>query len=204
MVGRTSHKYKKILMNKPNKWIAFLKPILDKGGFLESDNSIEGETNIIIYRQLNQNSDLEIRIGYLNKDLLIYLTIYDPKIPGYNKYAESEYFYQHDFSDDGKTYGNPALEFNQRNQNGILSILTKGLVGKEVQYVKNNKVLKSKLYITESHPNFSYSYNFTKRGFWEKIFGEKIDNIDGVEKREIELSRIFGGIKDVTANLNNK
>ena len=63
--------------------------------------------------------------------------------------------------------------------------------------MKNNTVLKSKLYITESHPDFSYSYNFTKRSFWDKIFGPKIDKMDGIENREIDLNKIFSGIKNV-------
>ena len=89
------------------------------------------------------------------------------------------------------------MEFNERNRNGIISILAKGLKGKEVQFVKNDKILKSKLYIAESDTNFSYSYEFIKTGFWKKIFGQKIDKMDGIEKREIELNKIFSGIKNV-------
>ncbi|MDD7886004.1 hypothetical protein [Flavivirga sp. 57AJ16] len=111
---------------------------------------------------------------------MVSIVIFNPTVPGYNKCAEGEYFYQYDFSDDGKTYGNPVLEFNERNQNGIISILEKGLKGKEVQFVKNGKILKSKLYIAEFDSNFSYSYDFTKRNFWNKIFGQKMDGIKNV------------------------
>lgn len=107
---------------------------------------------------------------------------------------KERYFYQHDFSEDDKSYGSPALEFNEQNGNGILSILESGLIGKVVQFVKNNKILKSKLYISQYDQNFSYSYGLSRRGFWNKIFGQKID---GIETREIELNKIFNGIKNV-------
>ena len=107
---------------------------------------------------------------------------------------KERYFYQHDFSEDDKSNGSPALEFNEQNGNGILSILESGLIGKVVQFVKNNKILKSKLYISQYDQNFSYSYGLSRRGFWNKIFGQKID---GIETREIELNKIFNGIKNV-------
>lgn len=185
-------------MQEFRNWKEFINQILiGSGQFKNSTSELINQTEIETFKSTDKNSLTEIRVGYLEENSLIYLQIFNPTVPGYNKYVEGEYFYQHDFSDDGKTYGNPAFEFNERNRNGILSILTKGLKGKEVQFVKNNNVLKSKLYITESHPDFSYSYNFTKRRFWNKIFGQKIDKMDGIEKREIELNKIFNGIKNV-------
>ena len=179
-------------------WKEFINRVLiDSGKFENPKTEFKGEAEIETFKSTEQNSLTEIRVGYLKDNLLIYLHIFNPTVPGYNKYVEGEYFYKHDFSEDGKTYGSPALEFNKQNRNGILSILESGLKGKEVQFVKNNKILKSKLYNTESHPDFSYSYDFTKRGFWNKIFGEKIDKMDGIEKRKIELNTIFSGIKNV-------
>ncbi|QTD39216.1 hypothetical protein JL193_08265 [Polaribacter batillariae] len=185
-------------MQEFRNWKEFINQVLiDSGQFENSTSELINQTEIQTLKSTDKNSLTEIRVGYLEKNSLIYLQIFNPTVPGYNKYVEGEYFYQHDFSDDGKTYGNPALEFNERNRNGILSILKKGLKGKEVQFVKNDKILKSKLYIAEFDSNFSYSYDFTKRGFWKKIFGQKIDKMDGIEKREIELNKIFNGIKNV-------
>ncbi|WP_250437382.1 hypothetical protein [Hanstruepera flava] len=185
-------------MQEFKDWKEFINQILiDSGQFEKPITEFKGEAEIETFKSTDKNSQTEIRVGYLKDNLLIYLHIFNPTVPGYNKYVEGEYFYQHDFSDDGKTYGNPALEFNERNRNGIISILEKGLKGKEVQFVKNNKILKSKLYIAEFDSNFRYSYDFTKRGFWNKIFGQKIDKINGIEKREIELNKIFNGIKNV-------
>ena len=75
-----------------------------------------------------------------------------------------------------------------------LSILQKGLTGKEIQFVKNGKILKSKLYVLESDPRFNYSYDFTERNFWNRLFNQRIEKMEGIEKREIELNKIFGGI----------
>jgi hypothetical protein len=185
-------------MQEFRNWKEFINQVLiDSGQFENSTCELINQTEIETFKSTDKNSLTEIRVGYLEINSLIYLQIFNPTVPGYNKYVEGEYFYQHDFSDDGKTYGNPALEFNERNRNGILSILKNGLKGKEVQFVKNSKILKSKLYIAEFDSNFSYSYDFTKRGFWHKIFGKKIDKMDGIEKREIELNTIFSGIKNV-------
>ncbi|MFD0992005.1 hypothetical protein [Tenacibaculum geojense] len=182
-------------MQEFKDWKEFINQILiDSGQFENPATEFKGEAEIETYKSTKKNSLTEIKVGYLKDNLLIYLQIFNPTVPGYNKYVKGEYFYQHDFSDDGKTYGNPALEFNEQNRYGVLSILKNGLKGKEVQFVKNEKVLKSKLYILEFDSDFSYSYDFTKRGFWNKIFGQKIDKMDGIEKREIELNSIFSGI----------
>ncbi|WP_375239013.1 hypothetical protein [Aurantibacter sp.] len=184
-------------MQEFKDWKEFINQVLiNSGQFVNPTSDIKNITETETFKSNDKNSLTEIRVGYfIEENKLIYIHIFNPTVPGYNKYVYGEYFYQHDFSDDGKTYGNPALEFNERNRNGILSILKNGLKGKEVQFVKNNKILKSKLYIAESHQNFSYSYDFTKRGFLKKIFGQKIDRMDGIEKREIELNTIFNGIK---------
>ncbi|WAC02145.1 hypothetical protein N7U66_20610 [Lacinutrix neustonica] len=182
-------------MQEFKDWKGFINQILvDSGQFKNPVAEFKGEAEIETYKTTDKKSLTEIKVGYLKDNLLIYLQIFNPTVPGYNKYVEGEYFYQHDFSGDGKTYGNPALEFNERNRNGVLSILKNGLKGKEVQFLKNGKVLKSKLYILESDLNFNYSYDFSTRDFWKKIFGQKIDKMDGIEKREIELKSIFSGI----------
>ena len=184
-------------MQEFKDWKQFINRVLkDSGQFKNPTSKLINKTEIETFKSADKNSLTEIRVGYLKENLLIYLQIFNPTVPGYNKYMEGEYFYQHDFSEDGKTYGNPALEFNKQNQNGILSILNIGLKGKEVQFVKNNKILKSKLYIAEFDLNFNYSYDFTKRGFWNKLFGQKIDKMEGIEIREIELNKIFSGIKN--------
>ena len=184
-------------MQEFKDWKEFINQILiDSGQFENPVTEFKGEAEIETFKSTDKNSLTEIRVGYLKDNLLIYLHIFNPTVPGYNKYVEGEYFYQYQFNEPAE-YGNPALEFNERNRNGIISILEKGLKGKEIQFVKNNKILKSKLYLAEFDSNFSYSYDFTKRNFWSKIFGQKIDKMDGIEQREIQLNKIFNGIKNV-------
>jgi len=182
-------------MQEFEHWKEFINRVLiDSGQFENPKTEFKGEAEIETFKSTDKNSLTEIRVGYLKDNLLIYLHIFNPTVPGYNKYVEGEYFYQYQFNEPAE-YGNPALEFNERNRNGILSILKSGLKGKELQFIKNNIILKSKLYIAESHSDFAYSYDFTNRGFLNKIFGQKIDKMDGIEKREIELNKIFNGIK---------
>ncbi|ALM19826.1 hypothetical protein AAT17_00405 [Nonlabens sp. MIC269] len=184
-------------MREFKDWKEFINRILiNSGQFEKPVIEFKGEVEIETYKLTDKNSLTEIRVGYfLQENKLIYLHIFNPTVPGYNKYVEDEYFYYYDF-DDKNSYGDPALEFNKRNVNGVFSILKNGLKGKEIQFVKNDRILKSILYIHGVNPkfNFSFSYDFTNRGFWNKIFGQKIDKMNGVEKREIELNSIFNGI----------
>ncbi|WOD42265.1 hypothetical protein [Hwangdonia lutea] len=183
-------------MQKIKDWKEFINRILiDSGQFDNPTFELVNETEIETFKSTDKNSLTEIQVGYfLKENKLIYLHIYNPTVPGYNEYVFSEYFYKYDFTPD-ESYGEPALEYNERNRNGVLSILTSELKGKEVQIIKDKKILKSKLYISENSPNFYLSYDFTKRGFWNKLFGQKIHNMDGIEIREIELNTIFRGIK---------
>ncbi|RSK38122.1 hypothetical protein [Mangrovimonas spongiae] len=186
-------------MQEFKDWKEFINRILiDSGEFKKSTSELKNQTEIETFEATDKNSLTEIQVGYLKENLLIYLQIFNPKVPGYNKYVEGEFFYANDLNpEELKNPGPPALEFNEMNRNGILSILVNGLKGKEVQFLKNGRILKSKLYIAEFDSNFSYSYDFTQRGFWNKIFGKKVDKMDGIEKREIELNTIFNGIKNV-------
>jgi len=180
-----------------NTWKEYINRILiDSGEFKIPITKFKGEAEIEIFKSTSKNSLTEIRVEYLENNLLIALQIFNPTVPGYNKYVEGEYFYKLQFNEP-PDYGGIALEFNERNMNGIYSILKNGLKGKEVQLFKNGKIIKSKLYISEYNTNFNYSYDFIKRGFWEKIFGEKIENMKDIEKKEIDLNTIFNGIKNV-------
>ena len=185
-------------MQEFKDWNEFINRILiDSGQFENPTVEVTNVTKIEKFKSTDINSLTEIHVGYFTEeDKLIYLHIFNPTVPGYSKYVYGEYFYQYHFIEP-PNYGDPALEFNELNRNGIISILEKGLKGKEVQFVKNDKILKSKLYIAEFDSNFSYSYDFTNRGFWQRIFRKKIENMNRIEKREIELNTIFKAIKNI-------
>lgn len=176
-------------------WKEFINKVIEKDGqFSSVEIDTKGNSEFQIFKSKDITSLTEIRVGYLSGNQLIYLHIFNPKIPGYNKYIEGTYFYQHQFNEEGKTYGNPALEFNEINKKGVLSILGQKLKGREVQYLKNNKILKSKLFISEYDSEFNYTYDFSKKSFFEKLFSKKIENKKDAEVKEISLEKIFNGI----------
>tara|TARA_R110002126_G_scaffold100532_1_gene232106 strand:+ start:1890 stop:2459 length:570 start_codon:yes stop_codon:yes gene_type:complete len=184
-------------MKEFKHWKEFINRILiDSGKFENPKTEFKGEAEIETFKSTDKNSMTDLRVGYLKENLLIYLQIFNPTIPGYNKFVEGDYFHQHDFSEDGKSYGNPALEFNESNRKGIFEMLERGLTGKETQFILNGEILKS-IVDTYDEPQYISRYDFTNRGFFKKLFSKKIENIDGIEKKEIELKTIFSGIKNV-------
>lgn len=176
-----------------NDWKDFINStLLESKQFEKKSFEIVGDTEVEKF-SLIKNPQTEIKVAYfLDDNRLIYFTFYNPTIPGYNKYSENEYFYRYDF-DEKESYGNPGLDFTEINRNGILSMLRNGLKGKEIQFLKDNKIVKSEVYLSESKPNFHYSYYFKKRSLIERLFGKSIDKQKGIEKVEISLSEIFGG-----------
>ena len=184
-------------MQEFKDWKEFINQVLiDSGQFEKSTSELKNETEIETFKSTDKTSLTEIRVGYLKENLLIYLQIFNPTIPGYNKFVEGDYFHQHDFSEDGKSYGNPALEFNKSNRKGIFEILKQGLTGTETQFILNGEILKS-IVDTYDEPQYISRYDFTNRSFFKKLFSKKIENIDGIEKKKIELNKIFSGIKNV-------
>ena len=184
-------------MQKFKDWKEFINRILiDSGQFENPTTEFKGETEIETYKSNEKNSLTEIRVGYLKENLLIYLQIFNPTIPGYNKFVEGDYFHQYDFSKDGKSYGNPALEFNESNKKGIFEMLERGLSGTETQFILDGKILKS-IVDTYDEPQYVSRYDFTNRGFFKKLFSKRIEKMEGIEKQEIQLNEIFGGIKNV-------
>ena len=181
-------------MQEFKNWKELINRILIESGQFENPvTELKGESEIETYKSTNKSSLTEIRVGYLEENLLIYLQIFNPKIVGYNKFVEGDYFHEYDFNEDGKSYGNPGLEFIDSNKNGIIKILEKGLVGTEIQYVLNGKILKS-IVDTYDEPQYISRYDFTSRNFFQKLFSKSIEKTERVEKREIELNKIFGGI----------
>ncbi len=147
------------------------------------------------YVSVDVNHKTEIKIGYLYDELL-YLKFENPLTKGFNKQQEIEYFYRYDFTE-GKSYGNPGLEFIDNNINVIEKQLSEGLRGKEIQYMNNGEHVKSEIIIfyndqKEAYPN---TIHFVKRGFWWKILDLfSKDKIDELELKEINLNEIFKGL----------
>ena len=185
-------------MQELKDWKEFInKVLIDSRQFENPKTEFKGEAEIETFKSIDQNSVTEIRVGYLKENLLIYLHIFSPIIPGYNKFVEGDYFHQHDFSEDGKSYGNPALEFNELNRKGIFEMLERGLTGTETQFILNGEILKS-IVDTYNEPQYISRYDFTNRSYFKKLFSKNIEKMNGIEKREIKLNEIFSGIKNVS------
>ena len=181
-------------MQEFKNWKEFINRILiDSGKFENPITEFKGTTEIETYKTSYKTSLTEIRVGYLEENLLIYLQVFNPKIIGYNKFIEADYFHEYDFNENGKTYGKPGLAFIESNKKGVNKILKNGLTGIEIQYVMNGKILKS-IVDTYDEPQYIRRFDFTNRNFFQKIFSRKIEKIKYIEKREIKLNEIFGGI----------
>jgi hypothetical protein len=181
-------------MQKLKNWKEFVNRVLISSGQFESSTSeLKNDTEIETFKSTDKSSQTEIRVGYLKKNLLIYLQVFNPKIPGYNEYSKSEYFYSTDFNenDDRKDVG---LIYNEINLNGISEMLSEGLIGTETQIKDNGKILKSILNL-EREENFPIRYDFTNRSFWEKLLSKNIEIDSKYQKTEIDLRKIFSGIK---------
>ncbi len=146
------------------------------------------------YIPINENNKTEITITYL-EDTLISIDYNNPLTEGFNKQQEQEYFYQNQFTPEG--YGDPGLEFNELNISEIDKQLRQGLKGKEVQYFKNRKLIKSQVFIyyNDNQESYPTTINFEKRTFLKQVmdlFFEKQNNKE-LTMKEIDLQRVFSG-----------
>jgi hypothetical protein len=178
-----------------DNWTAlFNSKFLDSGKFEKLSNSTKEKTEIEVFRLKGETGEqlTSIEIGYL-EDRLFYLYISNPKIPGYMKFQEGEFFNRNDFTE-GKSKGEPGLEFNEVNVKGILNEFKKGLQGRERHYLKGGKISKIELYPFPEKPDLSYTYDLEKEGPLEKFkdFFSKAGK--NPETREINLNDIFSGI----------
>jgi hypothetical protein len=159
------------------------------------EEQINNQTEFEKYIPKDKNNKTQIRIGYLD-ETLIFWRFENPIAIGYNKQQDTEHFYQYDFTPN-KSYGNPGLEFNEINLKVIDKLLKTGLKGKELQFYKSNKLIKSEIYVDYNdtktkYPNVVY---FEKRSLLTKIIqlfvGKKKNEF---KTKEINLKDIFSGI----------
>ena len=170
-------------MTEWKKYIAMLLTKHSEFHLVKSEKF--GDTEIEIY---TNNSETTFKAGYVGKDL-IYLNLTNPQIPGYNEYTQGEYFFADHF--DMKRQSKVALQFDDTNKKGIREIIENGLNGTEEQYLVNNKVIYSKLFID----GYQTNVDLTNRTIWQKIFGPKIKNMKEVKQKTIELNEVFSGNK---------
>lgn len=173
---------------KSKNWKEYIAELLTQDGAFRLVNTEKiNQTDIEIY-ECTKNKSI-FKVGYLD-DKLMYLNLSNEDVPGYTEHNRDEYFFDSDF--DHNRQSKTGLTFDEVNRQGIKEELEEGLVGIEEQYLLDNKVIYSKLYLTDEH--FVVNVDLSGRTFWQKLFGPKILNIEGVTIKKIDLKEIFSGI----------
>ncbi|HZY81127.1 MAG TPA: hypothetical protein VFE50_16500 [Cyclobacteriaceae bacterium] len=178
-------------------WKAYFKTRLTKTGmFILDSSSRHGQTEILTFKNFNLDKRTTIQLGILDNGDLITFEIHNPLTPGFSKQQKREYFYKYSFHPT-ESYGDPGLEFIQLNIDHFEKLLTEGLNGKEIQYFKNGRLMRSDVFqgLTESGDDFGITIQFQKEGFWKRIldtFKSKGHLYDS--QKEIELKEIFDGV----------
>ena len=161
----------------------------------------KGDTVGEQYVPLDKSNRTIITVRYFRlSGHLIELLFDSPLTPGYSKMQARAYFYKYDFTP-GESYGPPGLEFIDLNAKVIYKQLSHGLKGREEQYYKNGKLIKSKIFFDYNdepeHP-FPWTEDFEKKGFWSSIkdiFSKEVTNHKTTIKT-VDLKTIFGGLKN--------
>jgi hypothetical protein len=186
--------------NSYEDWQDYFRKTFKKSGLYEWK---EIGTKGIVYEEeyipINPQDKTRIKISYFGPESLCSLDIRNPSTPGYNKLMENEYFYKYDFTP-GESYGGPGLEFIQINLDAIHKQISNGLWGKEIKYFRNGKHVKSDVYLFPDQPDFAWKQYFDGSSIWARLSRRifKIKKYDALDKEEISLNKIFGGLKNVT------
>ena len=172
-------------------WKDFFEVKLEKSKLYEKIQlGKNGDTVDERFIPRNINDKTDILIGYLDEKLL-YWKFENSLAKGFNEQQDLEFFYRYDFSPN-KSYGEPGLRFTENNIDAINSILENGLNGVEIQYFREDKLIKSKIFQDKTFEH-STTINFEKRSFWRNLFNQQKEEF---EEKRIELPDIFSGLKN--------
>lgn len=175
-------------------WKSFIEDILiSKNNYKTVSKKIKSQIEEVTYMSSDENLQTHIIISYYTPtDDLIALRHYNPTVRGYSEFSKNEYLYSLQFSSP-RNYGKPGLEYIHENKKAIKVRLKKGITGKEVQYIKDGKVLKVELYLLEGDDSFSYKYRFSRAPMID-ILLNKNEKEDGMTKKIINLKEVFPGL----------
>ena len=129
-------------------WLEYFNWLLTKDGQFEKSKTDKiNQTYIEEYRYKKSERKTKIIVAYLDDfDRLIFYNIVDPLTVGYTEFQNSDiqYFEQGQFDNPPKR-GKPGLIFNLINLKAIDNEFSSGLKGQEIQYLKDGKIIKSKI-----------------------------------------------------------
>lgn len=178
-------------------WKTFFETRLTQGGkFVLSNKSHSGETETLIFRHSSTDNLTTIEIGIFDNGDLITFEVHNPLTPGFSEQQRREYFYKYSFHP-SESYGGPGLEYVQLNIDHFEKFLKEGLRGKEIQYFRKGKLIKSEvfqLYTENGLDEYPTTIAFEKVGFWRMIINALKHKELYDEKKELELREIFSGI----------
>lgn len=185
-------------MTNQNTWQAFLSKLLtEKGQFKLVDSNQKGNTTTEFYKQQIADKDTVIKAGYLKNGRLITMDITNPKTPGHNA-EQLEYFYENDFNHSKKVgLVSVGLPFSEINREAIVSILKAGLQGTEQKYFIADKLQFSKVTkpVGDQAQLFEDTHHFAVKSVWMRLLFKIIRPRQDYTVEEIELHKIFGGLK---------
>lgn len=185
-------------MTNQSNWRDYIKNLLTQNGqFKLIDTNQKNQTTLEFYIQQSGDRETQINVGYLSDGRLITLDITNPRTPGHNA-EQLEYFYENDF-DESKKVGptKVGLPFIEPNFNAIERILKSGLTGTEIKYFIKDKLQFSKVNkpIGDNKELYSTTHYFSDKNFWVRLFRKIVRPSKEYVVEEIDLHRIFGGVK---------
>ena len=177
--------------NDLKDWFTYFETRLTvKGQFILEDENRRGATDQIIFKSTNPNNLNTIQIAILDNGSLITFQIHNPMTPGFSEQQKREFFYKYSFHPT-EGYGEPGLEFIQLNIDHFDKFLKKGLKGKEIQYYKENTLIKSEVfqfYAENGDADYGTKIQFEKKRLWSKILDlYKSNNNLYDSKKEIQI-----------------
>jgi len=179
-----------------NNWITYFKQKLSNSHYTLYKESTDGDMDLLIFKSSNPSHETSIEIGILKNGDLIAIDFINPNTPGFTKQQQEEFFYKCSY----KSFGVSGVEFNSYNVSHFEKLLKTGLRGREVQYIKNGKIIQSDIFqyygIEENDNNpYGISIRLANLSFFEKIKTFLLGRDKFYDStREIELSQVFNGI----------
>lgn len=178
-------------------WLDFFHKSFERSGkFQKVDKREKGDILIEQYIPLDKNNKTIITVDYDKfGETLIALTYYNPQTAGYSKMQEFEFFYRDHFADP-PDYNGVGLEFIELNLKAIDKQLRDGIKGKEEQFFKNGKHLKSKIYLAyhEKLSDIGWTVYLEKRSLFQRIVNLFSKKDTDFTIKTIDLNSIFPGL----------
>lgn len=180
---------------KRHNWKGFIEDILiSKNQFSIHSNKIKGEFEEVIYSAPGEDVKASFIVSYFFRTgSLIAYRYHHPSARGYNEFSKNEYFFSLQFVRP-MNYENPGLPYTVEHKKELQRDLKKGVLGKEVQYVKNNIVIKSELFLQEDKDVHVYKYRFTKSPMIDILINKGTNNDVDLLEKTTDLQDVFPGL----------